>query len=62
MPRADSHVVNTNMADHIIPFDPSIPKDEVARLFRKLADTRLPEIPIVPDAGDDYGIPPPAAH
>jgi hypothetical protein len=37
------------------PFDPTIPKDEVDRLFRKLGDTRLPEIPVVPDAGDDYG-------
>jgi hypothetical protein len=44
----------------IKPFDPSIPKDEIDRLFRKLADTRLPETPIVPDAGDNYGtfIPP----
>lgn len=40
----------------ITPFDPTIPQDEVDRLFRKLADTRLPEIPVVPDAGDDYGI------
>jgi hypothetical protein len=39
----------------IKPFDPTIPKQEVDRLFRKLADTRLPEIPVVPDAGDDYG-------
>ena len=36
-------------------FDPNIPKEEVDRLFRKLKDTRLPEIPVVPDAGDDYG-------
>lgn len=43
------------MTDKITPFDPSIPKDEVDRLFRKLADTRLPEIPVVPDAGEDYG-------
>jgi hypothetical protein len=39
----------------IHPFDPTIPQEEVDRLFRKLADTRLPEIPVVPDAGDDYG-------
>ncbi|OAG11310.1 alpha/beta-hydrolase [Paraphaeosphaeria sporulosa] len=39
----------------IRPFDPSIHKDEVDRLFRKLKDTRLPQIPIVPDAGDDFG-------
>jgi hypothetical protein len=39
----------------ITPFDPTIPKAEVERLFRKLADTRLPEIPVVPDAGNDYG-------
>ena len=36
-------------------FDPNIPKEEVDRLFRKLADTRLPQIPVVPDAGDNYG-------
>jgi hypothetical protein len=40
----------------IKPFDPTIPKEEVDRLFRKLADTRLPQTPVVPDAGDDYGI------
>lgn len=39
----------------ITPFDPTIPQEEVDRLFRKLADTRLPEIPVVPDAEDDYG-------
>lgn len=39
----------------IKPFDPTIPQQEVDRLFRKLGDTRLPEIPVVPDAGDDYG-------
>ena len=39
----------------IKPFDPTIPQEEVERLFRKLKDTRLPEIPVVPDAGDDYG-------
>ncbi|KAK9770087.1 putative Alpha/Beta hydrolase protein [Seiridium cardinale] len=38
-------------------FDPSIPKSEVERLWRKLKDTRLPENPVVPDAGDDYGPP-----
>lgn len=37
------------------PFNPEIPQEEVDRLFRKLKDTRLPEIPIVPDAGEDYG-------
>lgn len=36
-------------------YDPTIPQEEVDRLFRKLADTRLPEQPIVPDAGEDYG-------
>ncbi|KAF2134906.1 alpha/beta-hydrolase [Dothidotthia symphoricarpi CBS 119687] len=36
-------------------FNPEIPKEEVDRLFRKLADTRLPKEPIVPDAGEDYG-------
>lgn len=39
----------------IKPFNPAIPQDEVDRLFRKLKDTRLPEQPIVPDAGWDYG-------
>ena len=37
------------------PFDPNIPQEEVDRLFRKLKDTRLPGVPIVPDAEDDYG-------
>jgi hypothetical protein len=37
------------------PFDPTIDGEEVKRLFRKLGDTRLPEQPIVPDAGWDYG-------
>lgn len=37
------------------PFDPKISQEEVERLFRKLRDTRLPETPVVPDAGDDYG-------
>jgi hypothetical protein len=36
-------------------FDPTILQEEVQRLFRKLGDTRLPEQPIVPDAGWDYG-------
>ena len=39
----------------ITPFNPQIPDEEVQRLFRKLGDTRLPEQPIVPDAGWDYG-------
>jgi hypothetical protein len=39
----------------VTPFDPTIPTPEVDRLFRKLADTRLPDIPVVPDAGEDYG-------
>jgi hypothetical protein len=43
------------MADKITPFDPTIPQSEVDRLFRKLADTKLPTQPIVPDAGEDYG-------
>jgi len=43
------------MSTEITPFDPTIPKEEVDRLFRKLGDTRLPSIPVVPDAGDDYG-------
>ncbi|KAK7959931.1 alpha/beta-hydrolase [Apiospora aurea] len=38
-------------------FDPTIPKEEVERLWRKLRDTRLPGTPVVPDAGDDYGPP-----
>lgn len=37
-------------------FDPTVPQDEVDRLFRKLRDARLPKNPIVPDAGDDYGV------
>ena len=36
------------------PFDPSIPQEEVDRLFRKLRDTRIPR-EIVPGAEDNYG-------
>jgi hypothetical protein len=43
------------MSKEIKSFDPNIPKGEVDRLFRKLKDTRLPEQPIVPGAGWDYG-------
>lgn len=43
------------MSEEIKPFDPNIPQEEVDRLFRKLKDTRLPEIPVVSDAGADYG-------
>ena len=43
------------MSKEIKSFDPNIQKDEVDRRFRKLKDTRLPEQPIVPDAGWDYG-------
>ena len=42
-------------SEEIKPFDPTIPQQEVDRLFRKLKDTRLPQTPIVPDAGEDYG-------
>jgi hypothetical protein len=44
------------MSEEITPFDPTIPQEEVDRLFRKLVDTRLPTQPIVPDAGEDYGL------
>lgn len=40
----------------ITPFDPTIPREDVDRLFRKLGDTRLPGVPVVPDAGDEYGM------
>lgn len=39
----------------IRPFKVDVPDDEIARLKRKLQDTRLPKREIVPDAGDDYG-------
>lgn len=41
----------------IQPFTLSIPKNDVDRLKRKLADTRLPPRPIVPDAEGRYGPP-----
>lgn len=44
-------------SEDIVPFEVNIPKEEVERLHRKLADTRLPPKPIVPDAGDKYGPP-----
>jgi hypothetical protein len=43
------------MSEETKSFNPHIPQEEVDRLFRKLADTRLPQIPIVSDAGEDYG-------
>lgn len=48
-------MIKKDTMSEIKPFDPSIPQEEVDRLFRKLKDTRLPDDPIVPDAGDDYG-------
>lgn len=38
-------------------FDPTIPQAEVDRLWRKLKDTRLPQVPAVPNAEDNYGPP-----
>lgn len=43
------------MSNEIRPFSISIPQSEVARLFRKLRDTRIPESDIVPGAGTSYG-------
>ncbi|KAI0022439.1 Alpha/Beta hydrolase protein [Xylariomycetidae sp. FL0641] len=45
------------MAAEVKDFDPTISQSEVDRLWRKLKDTRIPEHPVVPDAGDDYGPP-----
>ncbi|KAI0484866.1 Alpha/Beta hydrolase protein [Xylariaceae sp. FL0804] len=45
------------MLPEIRDFDPTIPQPEVDRLWNKLRDARLPEQPIVPDAGDEYGPP-----
>lgn len=42
----------------VSPFQINIEPQEVARLKRKLEDTRLPKDPIVPDAAGDYGRPP----
>lgn len=39
----------------IRPFKIDIPQSEVDRLQRKLRDTRIPQKPIIPDAGEDYG-------
>lgn len=50
-----SHLREAPVMSQIEPFNPSIPRDEVDRLLRKLKDTRLPKDPIVPDAGEDYG-------
>ncbi|KAF9887738.1 hypothetical protein FE257_009691 [Aspergillus nanangensis] len=41
----------------ISPYSIDIPLEEVHRLRRKLLDTRLPDQPIVPGAGNDYGPP-----
>lgn len=43
------------MSVNIKPFKIEVSADEVNRMKRKLRDTRIPQNPIVPDAGDDYG-------
>ena len=43
------------MSVKIEPFKIDVPLSEVDRLKRSLEDTRLPQNPIVPDAGSDYG-------
>ena len=43
------------MSVKIEPFKIGILHSEVERMKRKLRDTRIPQDPIVPDAGDDYG-------
>lgn len=48
---------HSNMSE-VKPFDPSVPKEEVDRLFQKLQDSRIPK-EIVPGAKDDYGFQPP---
>ena len=45
-------------AMEISPFRVDVPEEEVARLKRKLQDTRVPTHPIVPEAGGDYGLSP----
>lgn len=37
------------------PFKVDVSNEEVARLKRKLLDTRIPKQEIVPGAADDYG-------
>jgi hypothetical protein len=39
----------------ITPFHVNIAPEEAQRLKRKLADTRIPQQPIVAGAADDYG-------
>jgi hypothetical protein len=43
------------MSVKIRSFAIEVPVDEVHRMKRKLRDTRIPQKPIVPEAGDDYG-------
>jgi phospholipase C len=43
------------MSLKITSFKIDISPSEVERMKAKLKDTRLPQSPIVPDAGDDYG-------
>ena len=47
------------MADNIsspTPFVVTIPDEEVQRMMRLVADTRLPESPPIPGASWDYGV------
>lgn len=41
----------------IRPFLIDVSDAEIERLQRKLQDTRIPQMPIVPNAGEDYGQP-----
>lgn len=43
------------MSEEIKPFKIDIPKEEVARYYKKIRETRVPTHDIVPGAGNDYG-------
>ena len=50
-------VPKSNSSEEIKRFQVKISPDDVERLFDKIKDTRYPKSDIVPDAGEDYGVP-----
>ena len=52
-----SLVPESSDSDEIKSFQVKISDDDVERLYDKIAETRQPRSDVVPDAGEDYGVP-----
>lgn len=55
--KVNNLVPESNDSEEIKPFRVKIPEDDVERLYDKISDTRHPESDVVPEAGEDYGVP-----